>query len=77
MIRCDHCDDIFDSDADPDCFVETGNMRAQTVTKVYCEKCRDEIQEHAEREITEPPDREFSPAQQAIIDAHEAEGEER
>ena len=42
MIRCDGCDRIIDSDDDPDCFVEVGNMRRMNFTKVMCERCRDE-----------------------------------
>lgn len=34
MIRCDDCEAIFDSDADPDCFCEP---------KVLCSFCRPEI----------------------------------
>lgn len=40
MTRCDHCDRVFDSDADPDCFVEVGNMRSQTHNATICEWCR-------------------------------------
>ena len=57
MIRCDYCSDIFDSDEDPDCFVEP---------KVICENCRERLQEL----------REFSPEQQAFIDAAESEDPE-
>lgn len=42
MIRCDDCSDIFDSDADCDCFVEVGNMRRQTSTRVICRQCRED-----------------------------------
>jgi len=38
MIRCDDCGDIFDSDADPDCFIE-GSSR------VLCEPCRNDYPE--------------------------------
>lgn len=41
MIRCDRCNAVCDSDADPDCFVEVGNMRAQTRDEVWCECCRE------------------------------------
>lgn len=40
-IRCDGCSRIIDSDEDPECFVEVGNMRAQTKDVVWCEPCRD------------------------------------
>jgi hypothetical protein len=41
IITCDRCDRYIDSDRDPDCFVEVGNMRAQTRNAVWCETCRD------------------------------------
>jgi len=43
MIRCEECDEIFDSDEDPECFVEVGNMRRLHQTKVICEYCRDDM----------------------------------
>jgi hypothetical protein len=69
-IRCDGCSRIIDSDFDPDCFVEVGNMRAQTKDVVWCESCRDEKLEAFER-----ANREFSPEQQAYIDMREAEAD--
>lgn len=39
LIRCDKCDDVFDSDADPDCFIETAEE-----TVVICVNCRDELE---------------------------------
>ena len=42
MIICQDCGAYIDSDDDPDCFVEVGNMRRLHSTKVMCEKCRDE-----------------------------------
>ena len=41
IIVCEKCDAYIDSDFDCDCFVEIGNMRSLTETKVWCEKCRD------------------------------------
>lgn len=38
MIRCDDCEGIFDSDADPGCFVETPKG-----DQVFCEPCREDI----------------------------------
>lgn len=56
MIRCDNCKQIFDSDEDPDCFVEVGNMRRLTETKVYCVQCRDRLHElEMEAMSREPP----------------------
>ncbi len=34
---------MIDSDDDPDCFVEVGNMRRYHVTKVLCENCREDL----------------------------------
>ena len=48
IIVCQSCDAYIDSDFDPDCFVEVGNMRAQTETKVWCERCRDIYYEEQE-----------------------------
>lgn len=41
IIVCQGCDAYIDSDFDADCFVEVGNMRRLTKTKVLCEPCRD------------------------------------
>jgi len=55
MIRCEGhsglCIDLIDSDADPDCFVEVGNMRRMDRTLVLCHACRDHREE---RELDEP-----------------------
>ena len=48
MIRCDECDRMFDSDDDPDCFVEAGNMRRMTKDAVICEGCRDTMERNHE-----------------------------
>jgi|GEM_PF-5740201 len=50
MIRCDHCPALIDSDDDPDCFVEVGNMRRLSETIVMCEPCRDRWREKREAE---------------------------
>lgn len=42
MCVCESCDAYIDSDDDPDCFVEVGNMRRLNQTNVMCERCRDE-----------------------------------
>lgn len=38
MVICHRCDNLIDSDDDPDCFIPLGEGR----TRVYCEACRDE-----------------------------------
>lgn len=51
MIACQGCGQIVNSDNDPDCFVEVGNMRRYHETRVYCEACRERRQ--AEQDIAE------------------------
>jgi len=41
MVLCSRCDAFVDSDDDPECFVEVGNMRRLHKTIVLCEACRD------------------------------------
>ena len=41
MVMCSRCDALIDSDDDPECFVEIGNMRRLHKTIVLCESCRD------------------------------------
>ena len=43
MCVCENCDAYIDSDDDPDCFVEIGNMRRLNQTMVLCENCRDKL----------------------------------
>lgn len=50
IIVCQSCDAYIDSDFDCDCFVEVGNMRSQTETKVWCERCRDKYYQEQEAE---------------------------
>jgi hypothetical protein len=45
MILCESCDRLIDSDDDPDCFVEVGNMRRMTSTMVLCEPCRERMED--------------------------------
>ena len=42
MINCGNCGRAIDSDDDPECFIEVGNMRSQHKTIVRCEPCREE-----------------------------------
>jgi len=71
MIRCDGCDRVFDSDYDCDCFVEVGNMRAQTKDVVWCQPCRERQEQDQERQM--PHDWQPTPEQQAIIDQMQAD----
>ena len=40
MVICADCDSLIDSDDDPECFVEIGNMRRLHQTIILCENCR-------------------------------------
>jgi hypothetical protein len=77
MVICKDCGRLFDSDADPDCFVEVGNMRSMNWTETVCRSCRDAREERAEHEADQsnsmPADWQPSAAQQAIIDQAESE----
>lgn len=42
MDRCSGCDRPIDTDDDPECYVEVGNMRRLHKTICLCEFCRDE-----------------------------------
>lgn len=44
MTICSGCHLHFDSDSDPECFVEIGDMKRRTSTIILCESCRDEHQ---------------------------------
>lgn len=75
--RCSRCSDLVDTDDEPEAYVEVGNMRTQTQTVCMCRNCRERHEEELERR--DGPhwlDREFSPAQQAIIDQTEDESED-
>ena len=41
MIYCRDCDQLIDSDEDPECFVETGHTDRAYHTIVLCAACRD------------------------------------
>lgn len=45
MVRCDYCNNIFDSDNDPDCFIEvivySLGVGEHYEDRIKCEPCRD------------------------------------
>ena len=41
MAFCVDCDRLIDTDDDPDCFLEIGNMRRLHKTEIVCEPCRE------------------------------------
>jgi hypothetical protein len=47
--RCKNCDRPVNTDDDPDCYIEVGNMRKQTTTECICEPCREELEIERER----------------------------
>lgn len=49
MCSCSKCGDLIDSDDDPDCFVEVGNMRRLHRTIILCVRCREQYYEDLER----------------------------
>jgi hypothetical protein len=53
ILRCDKCGDPFDTDDDPDCLVEVGNMRRMHKEESWCERCRNQAIEEAETEAYE------------------------
>lgn len=53
--RCAKCGDLVDTDAEPEAYVEVGNMRAQTETVCLCRECRARAEEEHEHRRTEPP----------------------
>ena len=55
MCVCESCDRYIDSDDDPDCFVEVGNMRRLHQTKVMCEPCRERYYDAITYQNDEPP----------------------
>ena len=57
MVICEGCDALTDSDDDPDCFVEVGNMRRLHQTKILCQSCRERREEELDRDANMgPPD---------------------
>lgn len=52
MVLCADCSSLFDSDDDPECFVETGNMRRLHQTTILCSFCRDARIEREEWEAS-------------------------
>jgi hypothetical protein len=56
IVICERCGAWIDSDFDPDCFVEIGNMRRLHGTIVLCEPCRDrDDRDRMQTETMEPP----------------------
>lgn len=56
MVICERCDAGIDSDNDPDCFVETGNMRRLHDTTIMCEPCRERAWDRQQEDnSSEPP----------------------
>lgn len=60
ICTCSNCARYIDSDDDPECFVEVGNMRRYHETIILCETCREERDDErewqesqADRAITE------------------------
>ncbi|MGE0023964.1 MAG: hypothetical protein AB7S70_10080 [Hyphomicrobium sp.] len=51
MVTCEDCDAPIDSDDDPGCFVETGNMRRLHETTILCENCREKRWERNEQRL--------------------------
>lgn len=41
MALCKDCGCLIDTDDDPECFVEVGNMRCMNWTEIVCEPCRE------------------------------------
>jgi hypothetical protein len=39
-IKCDDCDDLINSDTDPDCLVYAENYKRQHAKEVVCAACR-------------------------------------
>lgn len=50
MCICSSCDAPIDSDDDPDCFIEVGNLRRFHKTIILCESCRGRREEELEAE---------------------------
>lgn len=50
MCTCEECGRFINSDDDPECFVEIGNMRRLHKTIILCESCRNERWEELERQ---------------------------
>jgi hypothetical protein len=53
IVICERCDQQIDSDNDPDCFVETGNMRRLHETTILCESCRERALEREQERLME------------------------
>ncbi len=58
MVICDHCDRLFDSDADPDCFIEPpyATPASRSVQDIICEPCRERaLDRQQERRAEDAP----------------------
>jgi hypothetical protein len=53
MDVCHDCDRPVDTDDDPDCYIEVGNMRRLTQTICVCEPCRERRIEEDERRASQ------------------------
>lgn len=53
IVTCEYCDAMVDSDSDPDCFVETGNMRRLHQTTIICEPCRERAWDRQQDRLSE------------------------
>lgn len=53
--RCANCGDLVDTDAEPEAYVEIGNMRAQIETRCLCRDCREACMNEMENRRAEPP----------------------
>jgi ribosomal protein L37E len=53
MVICERCDAPIDSDADPGCFVETGNMRRLHETTIMCESCRERAYDRQQEDLAQ------------------------
>lgn len=50
MAYCKDCGTLIDTDDDPSCFVEIGNMRRLHRTVILCEPCRERRHDRQEYE---------------------------
>lgn len=53
MVRCEECERFIDSDEDPECFVEVGNMKRLHKEIILCEPCRERRWEEYEADAAQ------------------------